>query len=151
MVPGARSTVVSRRAVAVISAVIALAGSSGPVFAQTRAAAHRATTPVVKLQANSFYFCKYSAPQCTSSNSNFKTKVVVGTKVKWFYKDTSCDGLAICPGHDVKVGSRKVSATVKTEKALIYSMVFKSVGTFSYLCTHHANTGMTGRIVVVRH
>ena len=77
-------------------------------------------------------------------------KVKVGTKVKWFYKDTTCDGLAICPGHDVKVGSRKVSATVKTEKALIYSMVFKSVGTFSYLCTYHANMGMTGRIVVTR-
>ena len=142
----------SRRAVAVISAVIALAGSSGPVFAQTRAASQRATTtPVVKLQANSFYFCKYSAPQCTSSNSNFRTRVVVGTKVKWFYKDTQCDAIALCPGHDVKVGSRKVSATVKTEKALIYSMVFRSVGTFNYLCTHHANMGMTGRIVVVRH
>jgi copper binding plastocyanin/azurin family protein len=141
----------SRRVIAVVSAVIALAGSSGPVLAQTTTVARPSTTiPVVKIQANSFFFCKYSASSCSSSNSNFKTRIKTGTKVKWFYKDTECDGIALCPGHNVKIGSHKASATVKKDGALIFSMVFKSVGTFSYVCTHHANTGMTGKIVVVK-
>ena len=142
---------VSRQAVAVASTVIALAGSSAPVLAQTTGASRpTATTPTVKLQASNFYFCKYSSSPCSSSDTNFRTKIRVGTRVKWFYKDSECDGIALCPGHNVKVGSRKASNTVKTENALIYSMVFKSAGTFSYYCTHHKNQGMTGRIVVTK-
>jgi hypothetical protein len=141
----------SRRVVAVASAVVALAGSSVPVLAQSRAASHPSTTtPVVRLQANSFYFCKYSASSCSSSDTNFRTRVVVGTKVKWFYKDSECDAIAVCPGHNVKVKGHPKSATVKTEGTLIKAMVFKSVGTFSYWCTHHQSMGMTGRIVVTK-
>jgi copper binding plastocyanin/azurin family protein len=141
----------SRRAVAVTSAVIALAGSAVPVLAQTRTASRpSSTTPVVKLQASNFFFCKYSATPCSSSNTNYKTKIKVGTKVKWFYKDSECDGISLCPGHNVKLGSHAASKDVKTENMLIYSMVFRSAGTFSYFCTHHKSTGMTGKIVVTR-
>jgi hypothetical protein len=142
---------VPRRAIAVVSTVIALAGFSGPVLAQSGAASRPSTTtPVVKIQANSFFFCKNSASSCSSSNTNFKTRVKVGTKVKWIYKDSACDGLALCPGHNVKIGSHPASTTVKKDGALIFSMVFRSVGTFSYVCTHHKSTGMTGKIVVTR-
>ena len=142
---------VSRRMLAVFSAVVALAGSSAPVLAQTGAASRPSTTtPVVKLQASNFFFCKNSSTPCSSSNTNFKTKIKVGTRVKWIYKDTECDGIALCPGHNVKIGSRSASTTVKKEGAVIYTMVFRSSGTFSYVCTHHQNTGMTGKIVVVR-
>lgn len=141
----------SRRAIAVVSTAIALAGSSGPVLAQTGGVARPATTtPVVKIQANSFFFCKNSAPNCSSANKGFKTTIRVGTEVKWIYKDSECDNIALCPGHNVKIGSRKASVTVKKERALIFSTVFRSVGTFSYVCTHHASTGMTGKIVVTR-
>jgi hypothetical protein len=137
--------------VAVTSTVIALAGSAVPVLAQTTGASHpSATTPVVKLQASNFFFCKYSSTPCSSSNTNFRTKIHAGTKVKWFYKDSECDGISLCPGHNVKLGSRSASKTVKTENAVVYSMVFRSVGTFSYFCTHHKSTGMTGKIVVTR-
>lgn len=142
---------VSRRAIAALSAAVALAGFSGPVLAQTTVASRPSTTtPVVKIQANSFFWCKYSAPSCSSSNKGFKRTVLVGTRVKWIYKDSECDTIQLCPGHNVKIGSHPASTTVKKEGALIFSMVFKSVGTFSYVCTHHANTGMTGKIVVVR-
>jgi copper binding plastocyanin/azurin family protein len=142
---------VSRRMLAVFSAVVALAGSSAPVLAQTGVTSRPSTTtPVVKLQASNFFFCKYSSTPCSSSNTNFKTRIKVGTKVKWFYKDSECDGIALCPGHNVKLGGHAASKDVKTENMLIYSMVFRSVGTFSYYCTHHQKTGMTGKIVVTR-
>lgn len=141
----------SRRIVAAASTAVALVGFAAPVLAQPRAASRPSTTvPVVKLQASNFFFCKNSSTPCSSSNTNFKTRIKVGTKVKWIYRDTECDGIALCPGHNVKIGSHKASTTVKKDGALIFSMVFKSVGTFSYVCTHHASTGMTGKIVVTR-
>ena len=143
----------SRHVIAVAAAVAAVGGTTAPVLAQSRSHQAAATTAsVVKLQASNFYFCKKSAPSCDGSDNNFRTHVVVGTKVKWYYEDTQgCDPIAICPGHDVKVKGGHASTTVKTDGALIKAMTFKSVGTFNYWCTHHRGQGMTGRIVVTKH
>jgi hypothetical protein len=134
----------SSLALATAMAVPVFAQGGSPSVARQPARAHH----VVKLQANNLYFCKYSAPSCDGSDTNFKTRIVVGTTVKWFYKDPTCDSYPICPGHTVHVKGHKDSATVKQEGALIKSMTFRSVGKFSYMCTHHANTGMTGKVIV---
>ena len=142
----------SRQLLVAACGVALAAATSVPVFAQTHSRdAAGATTPVKKLQANNFYFCKKSASSCDGSNTNFKTHIVVGTRVKWYYEDTSgCDTIAICPGHNVKFSGGHASGTVKTDGALIKAMTFNSVGTFKYWCTHHKGQGMTGRIVVTR-
>lgn len=110
------------------------------------------TRPVKRVQANNYYFCNYSAPSCSSSDTNHRTHVVVGTRVRWIYKDAQCtSAYPLCPGHNVKVQGHPASQTVYTRGTVIKSMVFRSVGTFHYWCTHHRGQGMTGRIVVTRH
>jgi hypothetical protein len=152
-----RKGLIMRRSRQVLVAACGLtvaAATAVPVFAQggspAAAVQPASTRHVVKLQANNLYFCKYSAPGCDSSDTNFRTRIVIGTTVKWFYKDPTCDSYAFCPGHTVHVKGHKDSATVKQDGALIKSMTFRSVGRFSYMCTHHGNTGMTGRIIVRR-
>lgn len=155
--PDAKGWLIMRRSRHVLVAVCSLAlatATAVPVLAQggsssaTRqpARAHH----VVKLQGNNLYFCKFSAPSCDSSDTNFKTKIVVGTTVKWFYKDPSCDAYPVCPGHSVHIKGHKDSPTVKKDGALIKAMTFRSVGKFTYFCTHHGNTGMTGTVIVRR-
>jgi plastocyanin len=143
----------SRQALVAALGLTVAAATTVPVLAQTSSSSREASTrPISRLQANNFYFCKKSAPSCDGSDTNFRTHVVVGTKVKWFYEDTTgCDAIAICPGHSVKVKGHKASAVVKTDGALIKAMVFKSTGTFNYWCTVHRDQGMTGRIVVTKH
>jgi plastocyanin len=131
------------------AAGLALALTSGAAPANA-GAHHVATTPVKKVQASNFYFCSIKKTHCSSSDTGHVTKVVKGTKVVWVYKDKQCSAIAICPGHNVKVGSHKKSHTVRTQGATIFSMTFKSVGTFHYVCTHHKQTGMTGTVKVHR-
>ena len=131
--------------------VAVLVGLAGPATIPALASPHaaRAATATKKVLADDFRWCKPSASGCTSTDENHKTRVVVGTRVKWIYNDTECDAIAFCPGHNVKLAHHKKSADVKTDGAIIKSMVFNSVGTFKYWCTNHVNQGMTGRIVVV--
>jgi len=130
------------------------AATSVPVFAQTQdtqtqgSAAAARTLPVKKIQADNFRFCKPSETTCsTTADTNHKTHVLVGQKIKWIYRDAACDSYYICPGHNVTFKSRH-SGTVMQEGAVIYTTTFRKPGTYSYWCTHHQNQGMTGRIVV---
>ena len=127
--------------------VAVLVGLAGPAAVISPASA--GTHPVKRVQANNFRWCKASAASCTTDDTNHRTKVVVGTRVKWIYNDGQCDAISFCPGHNVKLAHHKKSADVKTDGAVIKSMVFNSVGTFSYWCTNHKDQGMTGRIKVV--
>ena len=93
-----------------------------------------------------------SESSCTSTDAGHVTKVAVGTKVKWIYADDECDANALCPGHNVHLGTH-TSADVKQDGALIKAMTFNSVGKFHYWCTHHSTdtnhtTGMYGYIKV---
>lgn len=133
----------SRLAVVLLLAA-GLAGPAVPVLASSHSA-----TSTKRVLADNFRWCKPSSSGCTSADDNHRTKVVVGTRVKWIYDDSECDAIAFCPGHNVKFAHHKKSADVKTDGAVIKSMVFNSVGTFSYWCTNHKNQGMTGRIKVV--
>jgi hypothetical protein len=137
----------SFRHVLVLILIATLGGASVPALAHPGSS----TRPVKRVLADDFRFCRYAAGSCTSSDTNHRTHVIVGTRVKWIYYDNECDALAVCPGHNVKVGNHAASMTVKQDGALVFSMVFRSVGRFHYVCTHHANVGMTGRIVVTRH
>jgi plastocyanin len=73
----------------------------------------------------------------------------VDTRVKWIYADNDCDASSLCPGHNVKRPHHPVSSTVKSDGAVIYSMVFHHTGTYSYFCAVHHDSGMTGKVVVV--
>jgi hypothetical protein len=107
------------------------------------------TVPTKRVQADNFYFCANWKSSCSQSDSGHVTTVKAGTRIVWIYKDTACDAVALCPGHDVKVRTWTPSSTVKSDGTVIYRHVFKRTGTFHYLCTHHYNTGMTGTIKVV--
>ena len=139
-----RSMRLSRLAVV----LVALAGLIGPVTLAASASPSAAVS-VKRVQGNNFHWCKASASSCSTADENHVTKVVVGTRVKWIYNDPQCDAIASCPGHNVKFAHHAKTADVKTDGAVIKSMVFKSVGTFSYWCTNHKSFGMTGRIKVV--
>jgi plastocyanin len=139
----------SRQVLVAACGMALAAATSVPVFAQTHGGAAAARTlPVKKIQANNFRFCKPSETTCsTTADTNHKTHVLVGQKIKWIYRDTACDSYYICPGHNVTFKS-KHSATVMQEGAVIYTTTFHNPGTYKYWCTHHQNQGMTGRIVV---
>ena len=137
----------TRRVVSTATAALAFVGSLVLTSAET--GAHATTVPTRHIQANNFYFCAYSKTMCDQSDAGHVTKIRVGTRVVWNYKDTACDAIALCPGHDVKVRTWTTSPTVKTEGAVIYKHIFRRVGIFHYVCTHHKNTGMTGTIKVV--
>jgi hypothetical protein len=131
---------------AALPAVLALAfgvmAGAAPAGATTR--------HTVRIQANNFYWCPNVRSHCSSSDSGHVWRIVRGTKVVWIYKDKQCSAIAICPGHNVKIGSHRKSSTTKTQNAVIKRMIFKSVGTFHFVCTHHKNMGMIGTIKVRR-
>jgi plastocyanin len=131
--------------------VAVLVGLTGPATLPALASpdAHRAATATKKVLADDFRWCKFSAGSCTTADENHRTRVVVGTRVKWIYNDSECDAISFCPGHNVKFAHHRKSADVKTDGAVITSKVFNSVGRFSYWCTNHKDQGMTGRVVVV--
>jgi hypothetical protein len=133
-----------------VMAPAASALAIGVVSVSNTAPASATTRHTVRIQANDFYFCSIKKSSCSSSDSGHVTKIVKGTKVVWIYKDHRCSTIPLCPGHDVKVGKRKVSPTVRSQGKVIKSMIFKSVGTFHYVCTHHKSMGMTGVIKVHR-
>jgi plastocyanin len=127
-----------------------LVAAATVAVAPTLTAADASSRPVVRIQASNLRFCADSAAACTSGDENYRTRVVVGTKVKWIYRDAACDAIAACPGHNVKRRHHHVSPTVKADGALITSVVFNSVGKFHYWCTIHRGAGMTGTVVVRR-
>ena len=126
------------------------AATSVPVMAQTHAASAPARTLTVKkIQADNFRWCKPSKTSCsTTDDTNHKTHVVVGQKIKWIYRDGACDSYSLCPGHNVTFAHRHSAGDTRTQGAVIYTTVFKKAGTYNYWCTHHQSEGMTGRIVV---
>jgi len=142
----------SRQVLVAACGMALAAATSVPVLAQTHGSAAQARTLTVKkVQANNFRFCKASQSTCsTTDDTNHKTHVVVGQKIKWIYRDTACDSYYICPGHNVTFAHRH-SGTVMEEGAVIYTTSFHTAGTYKYWCTHHKNQGMTGRIVVTNH
>lgn len=108
------------------------------------------TIPTVRVKADTFRFCANYKADCVSADTNHRTRIKRGTRVIWIYNDDECDRNALCPGHNVKIGTRTASPTVKTDGAEIARMRFWTVGTFHYVCTHHKQLGMTGTIVVYR-
>lgn len=127
------------------------AATSVPVLAQTQQHAASASTKLKakKVQADNFRFCKASKTSCsTTDDTNHKTHVVVGQKVKWIYRDEACDSYYICPGHNVTFKHRHSAGDTRTQGEVIYTTVFHNPGTYKYWCTHHRSDGMTGRIVV---
>ena len=107
--------------------------------------------PTARVQASNFKFCPASAAMCTPTDSGTVTTVKVGSRVIWTYTDHACDVVLPCPGHNVVfsngTGTRKL---IKKQGAVIYSAIFKRPGRFSYVCTAHAQFGMTGTLVVKR-
>jgi hypothetical protein len=132
-------------------AVAAVAAASVPSFAGTGG---HATTAVKRIRASNYYFCSWSKTSCSSTDSGHVARVLVGTKVKWIYTDTTgCDTQPLCPGHDVAFSASNVSPTVKTDGALIRAFTYNSVGKFHFWCSHHSTdathtTGMYGYIRV---
>jgi plastocyanin len=124
----------------------AVATAAAPVYAQPAASHPKPVT----VQADNFRFCAGSAGFCTPQDSGHVTTVKLGTRVTWVYRDTACDAVVPCPGHDVIFRHFGTSTFVKTDGARIYSMVFRSPGTFSYYCGAHQSFGMTGTVVVKR-
>jgi hypothetical protein len=129
-------------------ATLLLVGLAGPAVPVLATSAHSATT-TKRVLADNFRWCKPSTSGCVSADENHRTRVVVGTRVKWIYNDTECDAIAFCPGHNVKFAHHAKSADVKTDGAVIASRVFNRVGRYDYWCTNHRSQGMTGRIRVV--
>jgi plastocyanin len=108
--------------------------------------------PPVTVQASNFRFCASSATTCVPErDDNYSLTVPVRTKVTWVYQDQACDAVVPCPGHNVVFarggGSSKL---VKSDGAVVFSMVFRKAGTFSYFCSAHQSFGMTGTVVVTK-
>lgn len=140
----------SRQVLVAACGMALAAATSVPVLAQTHSRTEPGSTlPVKKIQANNFRFCKPSKTTCsTTTDTNHTTRVVVGQRIKWIYRDTQCDAQALyCPGHNVTFKHRH-SSTVMSDGAVIYTTVFHNPGTYKYWCTHHRSEGMTGRIIV---
>src|SRR5438105_3374098 len=68
----------------------------------------------VTVQANNFRFCGADAAGCTPVDSGFQTTVAPGTQVTWVYRDSECDAIAPCPGHNVTFADA-ASKTIKQE------------------------------------
>lgn len=138
------------RLAAVPLALAVTGGSAVPVLAQSGRQERQAVVAHHKrVQANNFRFCKFTKPTCsTTDDTNHRTHVLVDTRVKWIYKDTACDSFAACPGHNVQFAHRGTTIDTKTQDAVIYTTVFHHVGKYSYWCSHHRTSGMTGVIVV---
>jgi len=128
------------------------AATNVPVLAQTHSTSAPARALAVKkIQADNFRWCKASKASCSSTeDTNHRTHVVVGQKIKWIYRDTACDAYSICPGHNVTFSGRHSAGDTRMQGAVIYTTVFHKTGTYNYWCTHHKSEGMTGRIVVTK-
>ena len=140
----------SRQVLVAACGMALAAATSVPVLAQSQASgAPASTAPTKKIQADNFRFCKASKASCsTTDDTNHRTRVVVGQKIKWIYRDEACDSYYICPGHNVTFKHRHSQGDTNTQGGVIYTTVFKNPGTYNYWCTHHKDQGMTGRIVV---
>lgn len=108
------------------------------------------TVPKARVQADNLRFCANWKTTCVNADTNHRTRIKTGTQIVWLYKDSYCDAYVSCPGHDVKLGTHAVSATVKTDNAVIMRWRFWHAGTYHYKCTHHAAQGMTGTVVVYK-
>lgn len=141
----------SRQVLVAACGMALAAATSVPVLAQTQQHSARASTTLKakKVQADNFRWCKASKASCsTTDDTNHRTHVVVGQRVKWIYRDEACDSYYICPGHNVTFKHRHSAGDTHTQGAVIYTTVFHNAGTYRYWCTHHRSDGMTGRIVV---
>ena len=110
-------------------------------------APHGAAASTAAVQANNFHFCAADAAACTPADSGFQLTVAAGTQVTWTYRDTECDAVVPCPGHNVTFADA-AGKTIKQEGATLLTRVFDTPGRFEYRCTIHAGFGMTGVVVV---
>ena len=135
-----------RRAVLAIWAAAAVAVGAVPAGATTR------PPKPVTIQVANFRFCSSAATTCVpEQDDNYAVTVPLRTKVTWIYEDKACDAVAPCPGHDVVyAGGGGSSKLVKTDGAVVFSMVFRKAGTYSYYCSAHQSFGMTGKVVVTK-
>lgn len=103
----------------------------------------------VTVQSDNFRFCAASASFCDPTSGDYRVTVPVGTRVRWTYTDTACDVVVPCPGHNVVFTRGGGNHTlVKSDGAVIFTMVFRRAGTYSYYCGAHKQFGMTGTVVV---
>lgn len=138
---------VDRKPLLLAAVMLSVAGWAVPAGATTK------TPPPVTVQVSDFRYCAASAPGCVpEKDDNYSLTVPLRTKVTWVYQDKACDAVVPCPGHNVVFpnggGSSKL---VKADGAVVFSMVFRKAGTFSYFCSAHQSFGMTGTVVVTKH
>lgn len=136
-----------RRLVMAVGAAATLAVGAMPAGATTK------TPKPVTIQVANFRFCASSATTCVpEQDDNYSVTVPLLTKVTWIYQDKACDAVAPCPGHNVVyAGGGGSSKLVKADGAVVFSMVFRKAGTYSYYCSAHQSFGMTGKVVVTKH
>jgi hypothetical protein len=137
----------NRRLVMIAVGLMAVVGAAMPAVAKPKTPP---PPPPLTIQVDNFRFCASSASACVpEQDDNYSATVPVGTKVTWIYKDTACDVVVPCPGHNVVFtkggGSNKL---IKSDGAVVFSQVVKKIGTFSYFCSAHQSFGMTGTLVV---
>jgi plastocyanin len=126
----------------IITGTAAVVAASGLLLAPSASGA----TPMKKVQANDIRYCDFAQKFCKPTDHNIT--VAVGTRVTWYYMDKICDRLAPCPGHNVVMGG--ISGPVrKKDGAILFSMMFRTKGTYNYHCVIHQGLGMTGTITVV--
>ena len=101
----------------------------------------------VEIQASNFRFCDGAAAMCLPTDTATQTMVPAGTTVTWVYKDTGCDAVVPCPGHNVTFADL-AGKTIKQEGAVLLTRTFTAPGQYAYRCTIHEGFGMTGTIVV---
>jgi plastocyanin len=109
--------------------------------------AGRAAPVTVQMQASDFRFCAAAAAACTPLDTGSVT-VPVGSTVVWTYTDHACDAVVPCPGHNVQVTGGQKGQTLKREGAVLLSETFDRPGTYAYICSIHAQFGMTGTVIV---
>jgi hypothetical protein len=124
-----------------ISATVA---ASGLLLAPSASGASPAPK---KVQAKNFRFCGYNANFCKPTQTRYTLTVPRATRVTWYYKDTTCDRISGCPGHNVVFTSAS-GPVIKQEGAVLLTLVFNTPGTFAYYCVVHKQLGMTGRVIV---
>jgi len=87
----------------------------------------------------------------TVSNNDYspsQVSVTRGTTVTWRWDSCTGDvyGDQVCTSHSVTFDDGGPSAAAKSEGS--FSRAFPSPGTFTYYCTSHGRTAMSGSVVV---
>lgn len=150
--------------------VLAAASVLLAVAAPMTTAHAAAKPPKVKLSISNFRYCSEescnpfqfgyvrtdSGPIPGTDNPQGTITVKRGSIVIWTYRDSTCDGLGGCPGHNIYFENggtgKKIGAVPahKGPKTITTKIMQKSGTTIRYFCTvnGHYMFGMTGIIQV---